>query len=441
MKVATSSDPAARARAVRDAMPEGGLFHGKGFRIAPHPFPLPPQVAEELDKLGYRLARFMRACNELYHASLAGRVPPWVAGLLDHGKPDHLMRLMRERRLRNVLPAVIRPDLILTHEGYAISELDSVPGGIGLTGWMNRTYARLGSRVLGGEDGMLDGFESIFPCGDIVVSNEAGDYRPEMQWLAGELNQRANETTRWRVVGGDHVPDGRPVYRFFELFDLPNVPCAAALMEAVKSKPELVTPPFKSFLEEKILFALFWLGPLQTFWVRELGSRTFEALRKVIPYSWMVSPEPLPPHAVLPRLEVNGWDEVKAFSKSRRNLILKVSGFSERAWGGRGVRVGHDLSQPQWAAALDEALRDFPGQPHVLQEFRQGDLFRHACLENNNDLVEMTGRVRLCPYYFVADGKTRLGGALATLCPADKKLLHGMEDAILVPAVAPASCR
>jgi len=26
-----------------------------------------------------------------------------------------------------------------------------------------------------------------------------------------------------------------------------------------------------------------------------------------------------------------------------------------------------------------------------------------------------------------------LKGALATLCPTDKKLIHGMEDAVLVP--------
>jgi hypothetical protein len=41
--------------------------------------------------------------------------------------------------------------------------------------------------------------------------------------------------------------------------------------------------------------------------------------------------------------------------------------------------------------------------------------------------------VRLCPYYFVASDKAQLCGALATICPADKKLLHGMKDAILVP--------
>ena len=29
-----------------------------------------------------------------------------------------------------------------------------------------------------------------------------------------------------------------------------------------------------------------------------------------------------------------------------------------------------------------------------------------------------------------------LGGVLATICPADKKIIHGMKDAILAPCVA-----
>ena len=50
----------------------------------------------------------------------------------------------------------------------------------------------------------------------------------------------------------------------------------------------------------------------------------------------------------------------------------------------------------------------------------------------------MRGRVRLCPYYFILDGRAELRGALATIVPADKKLVHGMTDAILAPtAVAP----
>jgi hypothetical protein len=50
-------------------------------------------------------------------------------------------------------------------------------------------------------------------------------------------------------------------------------------------------------------------------------------------------------------------------------------------------------------------------------------------------LQRMKGRVRLCPYYFCGERETKLGGVLATICPADKKLLHGMKDAILAPCI------
>ena len=45
----------------------------------------------------------------------------------------------------------------------------------------------------------------------------------------------------------------------------------------------------------------------------------------------------------------------------------------------------------------------------------------------------MSGRARLSPYYFVSGEKTELAGILATICPADKKVIHGMKDAVMVP--------
>jgi hypothetical protein len=49
--------------------------------------------------------------------------------------------------------------------------------------------------------------------------------------------------------------------------------------------------------------------------------------------------------------------------------------------------------------------------------------------------IEVDGRLRLCPYYFVVAGQTRLSGALATFCPPDKKIIHGMQDAALLPCM------
>ncbi len=424
------------ARSVHAALPDGGLFHEKDWRISPRPFGITPAFRGEIDKLGYRLMLFVRACEQLYRLSVKGRQPAWVADLLDRGKPPALVASQREHSVAGEIPRVLRPDLVLTDEGFTIAEIDSVPGGIGLTAWLNRTYAALGCDVVGGADGMLDGFAGIVPGGDIVVSEEAATYRPEMEWLARELNASHAAAGQWRVSGAEPRTDWQKnVYRFFELFDLENVPCAPGLMDLAAAKQITVTPPFKPALEEKLWFALFWLKPLEDFWRRELGERAHLALQRCIPYTWLVDPEPLPRHAVLPRLEAHSWNEVASFSQKKRNFILKISGFSETAWGSRGVVVASDLPQREWKEELESALADFGNRPHILQAFHPGRLVEESYwLPGSDRLQPMRGRVRLCPYYFVGDKSITCGGALATICPDDKKLLHGMRDAILVPA-------
>jgi hypothetical protein len=430
------ADRLQRAEAIRSSLPEGGLFHEKSWRVSPDAFQIDQKFAEEIDKLGYRLTRFVRACNQLYRFSISGRQPAWIADLLDRGKPQEMIALQREKALMMATPRVIRPDIILTEGGYIIAELDNVPGGIGLTAWLDQVYSQNGAEILGGAEGMLDGFASILPGGDIVVSEEAAAYRPEMEWLAAQLNATRSDSAPWRVVDPIQRDDWQPrVYRFFELYDLANVPCARQLWEKEFRGELSVTPPMKPALEEKMWFALFWLKPLESFWRRELGERNMLALRKVIPYTWLVDPEPLPRHAVLPRLETHTWGEVGHFSQKQRALILKISGFSEHAWGSRGVVVAQDMSQAAWQSELKRALAEFDTHPHILQQFHQGRLVEHDYLDvSEGRLRRMRGRVRFCPYYFVGEKAAVCGGALATICPDDKKLLHGMRDAILVPA-------
>lgn len=421
----------ASADAIRRAMPHTGLFAEKDWLLSPMPFFVGSDFAEELDKLGYRLGRFIRACNLLYGLSVKGKQPGWIAGYVDRGKPAELVAISREKALRDEIPLVIRPDLILTEEGFVASELDSVPGGIGLTAWFNATYAALGFDVLGGAEGMLEGFRSILPRGGtIAVSRESATYRPEMEWLAARLGPGfsvADAETLSAPVGD--------VYRFFELFDLPNLPAVAGWREAIRSGALRVTPPFKPQLEEKMWFALFWAHPLREFWRRELGERHWLALRAVIPRTWIVDPAPVPHHAVLPGLEISAWQELADFSQKDRDLILKVSGFSEMAWGSRGVVLGSDLSHSAWKEALSAAVADFPERPRILQRFHKGKTVEQPYFDRETGALRtMQGRVRLCPYYFVADGNAKLCGALATVCPADKKLIHGMRDAVMAPA-------
>ena len=434
--------PDQAAHFIRAALPPGGLFAGMNWRISPVPFPLPKGLAAEIESLGRVLLQFYRAANLLYRKSGEGKQPGWVARWLDLGKPAELIELQRSIAFKNDVPRVIRPDILLTETGFSITELDSIPGGIGLTAWLGVTYSKVrqASRLpalIGGADGMLRGFEGIFGGAQhvyLVVSEEASTYKPEMQWLSEQLGARF-------TLHDSHFEDfaaDSAVYRFFELFDLRNVASARKIFDLAAQKKIRLTPPPKPLFEEKMLFALLWNRNLQSFWRQELGESFLGRLKRVIPYTWLVDPAPLPPHAAIPELNLTDWQQLKTLSQKERDLILKVSGFSADAWGARGVFLGSDLSQAEWGAAVDAALKNFNTSPRVLQRFHKPSPVEATWFDfAKNETVPMLGRVRLCPYYFVVGegdaARPQLGGALATVVPTDKKIVHGMTDAILAP--------
>ena len=445
-----------RLATIRDAFPKEGLFAEKDWLLSADAFPVERKFLADLEQLGHRLFVFQRACNQLYQLSVKGKQPDWVARYLDAGKPKELIEFSRRKEIRDDLPRVIRPDLILTDNGYIIAEIDSVPGGIGLTGWLNQTYSKFDNAIVGGADGMLEGFRTVLPNGgDIVISEESATYKPEMEWVAARLNQQRAVAVgvdrgsnpaevnapsySWRVTRAENYDpqNGRAVYRFFELFDLPNIPGIENTLHANAEGSITITPPIKPYLEEKMWFALFWMQPLREFWRRELGDKYFIKLQEVLPYSWLLDPTPLPQHAVIPRLEIHDWREAARFSQKDRELLLKVSGFSPLGWGSRGIALGSDLPHAEWEKRIEHGLATFESSPTILQRFHKGRLFDHSYLDRDSgEMKTMKGRVRLCPYYFVEGDRVRMRGALATIVPADKKFLHGMSEAILVPSKA-----
>ncbi|MEI7955311.1 MAG: hypothetical protein WCJ66_09100 [Verrucomicrobiota bacterium] len=417
---------------LQSALPEGGLFGGGGWRYSPQPLRLTRAEARQMMALGHPLAKFQQACDRLYRSSAGEKGPPWLAPLLDAGKPEWMLAWQRDGRTADEFPRVVRPDLILTEQGFAMTELDSVPGGMGVTAWLSRVYAEAGFDVLGGAEGMLEGFRSLLPNGGaVLLAEESADYRPEMAWLTRQLG------TAWEVVPAEtYAADGRDVYRFFELFDWRSVPAAEALAAASAAGGASVTPPFKPHLEDKLWLALLWSPSLKREWEQALRGAHLQRLRQLVPFGWVLDATPLPPHAALPRLDVHAWHEVAAFSQKDRHLVLKISGFHPTAWGSRGVFIGHDLSSAEWSDRLIHALDDAQSQPWMLQQFHEGRPVEHPVFRDDGSVEMMQGRVRLCPYFFTnRAGVTRFAGCLATIVPLDKKKIHGMRDGILVPCV------
>ncbi|TVR46677.1 MAG: hypothetical protein EA425_16920 [Puniceicoccaceae bacterium] len=453
---------------LREALGRQALFEGKTWRLSPAAWPLTPEQVGHIEAIGRACFEFQQALETLYQRSASDRnllrnrplKAPWVADYLDRGKPPHLRELARDARLRGIHAPVLRPDLLLTEEGFALTEIDSVPGGIGLTGFLNRLYrSPANADIIGEDDLMLTHFYRSLarlapnpgnPVIAIVVSEEASTYRPEMQWLADELQHQGRRVhclapEQIFPLGGALFLDveGDPVkidviYRFFELFDLPNIPGQEHILEAWEAGEVVVSPPLKTYSEEKLGLALFHHHRLRDFWEENLSREARRTLAGIVPKSWILDPTPLPPGAVLDGPPVGGrppadWLELAEASQKERDLILKISGFHETAWGARSVLLGSDVSRTVWRAGLEAALSQAGDHPHVLQEFRKPRRVRHPLFADDGSSAPREGRLRLCPYFFVEDNGPVLSGILATFCPPDKKIIHGMQDAALLP--------
>jgi hypothetical protein len=437
------------------------------WRVAPEPWRIGAALAERIFRLGPHLHAFYQAANRLYLESVNGARPAWVHALLDQGKPTDLVAFQRAKRFRDDTPRVIRPDLIETEDGrLVICELDSVPGGIGLTARMADDYARYGLGVLGGADGLVEAFAAMIrdvarkpaPSLAIVVSEESSDYWHEQVYLGDRLRRRDLPTLVVRPDAlRDHGADGVSaidpatgaavavdvVYRFFELFDLANVPQSALLQYAAQGARVAVTPPYKAHLEEKLLFALYQHPALAGFWRAALPGATRDVLDEMLPRTWVLDPAPLPPQAVYPDLVVNGaaitdFRQLIDTTKKERDFVVKPSGFSPAAWGSRGVKFGIDSSAADWRQIIESALDAFPQTPHILQRHHKpaktsARYFRF----DTGQMAMFDARARLCPYYFVVGDEVRFGGMNVTLCPLDKHAIHGMSEAVMVPAGAP----
>lgn len=443
---------------------------GPGWQLSPTPYALSQGQFDALNVLGELLVRYVQAVEVLYRESRNPNlpVPEWVANLYDQGKPEALLQFARMKRFKAHAPLVLRPDLLIREDGWTLCEIDAVPGGIGFTSALNRFYRQNGFPVIEPQNGMPGAFLDMLkacvpaignPVIAIILSDESADYRAEMSWLVDTirngsdqceayehiflLHPRDVDLVREALVFTDPVSGTEKkidvIYRFFELFDLPNVPKIELMQYAVKKGLVVCTPPFKPHLEEKLSLVLLHHPALESFWRRELGDVGFEQLRAWVPPGWMMDPAPVPPQAVIPGLSVSGqplqdFRQLKQASQKERELVLKPSGFSELGWGSRGVTIGHDHSGEAWGERIETALDSFGQTPYILQRFVPGSVQEIQRVDvQTGALTAFKARTRLCPYYFVTAGKAELVGVLATSCPADKKLIHGMQDAVLAP--------
>ena len=131
-----NSRPMLAYESIKSALAAQPLFEAKTWQLSPEAWPLTREQVAQLGQIGAACLEFHQALETLYLRAVAGKnllrnkplVAPWVAEYLDRGKPAGLVQHARDSRMRGVFSPVLRPDLLLTEHGFALTELDSVPG-------------------------------------------------------------------------------------------------------------------------------------------------------------------------------------------------------------------------------------------------------------------------------------------------------------------------
>lgn len=446
------------------------FFKDKKWELSPTPLFLAPDIADQIENIGTACFDFLKSISQLYHASRNNKsilrnkdlIVPWVANYFNQGKSELLLKHVDLDTLRHSIPRIIRPDLLLTEDGLAMTELEVVPGGIGFTSFLYNLYEADPINFIGSSSGMKDGFynslaslakKNPLPVIAILVSDESETYQPEFLWLAQQLTALGRkvycinpnviyyEDSKLKAsinTASPEIIEIDIIYRFFELFDLDNIPTASIIIQAIEEQSVILSPPFNPIFEEKLCMALFHHYQLEDFWNESLSKESFQILKKIIPPTWIIDAQPFGPNAILNGPHVNGkplgsWTELAQASQKNRNFIIKRSGYHSEAWGARSVTIGSDCSQDEWTKKIELALADSKTSPFIIQEFKKPKKLSHPIYNKEGEIIEMQGRVRLCPYYFKDVERAEIKGILGTICPADKKIIHGMTVATFVP--------
>lgn len=374
------------------------------FRVSPFPLDLSPQETQELLRIGRDIAEFVDAADELY------RTDGELKELLDRGKPDFL----KAGRLAHYL--FVRPDVIITQGGFSVCEIETSPFGLALAELLNRAYRFAGFDTLVSDDALTKFMVGHTPDrGIIVYSQNTASYAGQLQFLADRV--LSGNGRKWGVELADDVLNKAPkgLYRGFYQYECLVDPCVDNVVQFCAGSQDIkVIPSLTPHIEEKALLALLWDKRWDKFLSSQLGFATVNHLREVVPPTWIIGQEQF----FLPGLPegIESSEGLASLSKSKRNFVLKKSGFGSGSSWAEGVSFLQEKSSIKAQEIIHAAASD-SSCLYVIQEFRRGVERRMFYEGDGASLTEMVVKVRVTPYFSMTkDSHGKLIAIKATGC-------------------------
>lgn len=391
------------------------------FRVSPVPLQLSSEQKHELQIIGYDVTSYFKAVDELYQENVGG-----IRAILDTGKPQIFLTNQPSHYL------FIRPDLIITPQGFSICEIETSPFGLALAEILNRAYQNEGYETIVANGTLPEEIRKNTPIeGNIIFSNKTEAYTGQMTFLADQVfsgngrNWQA-ETIRQYVRNEEQSN----IYRGFYLEEYFSDPFVRFLLDNPTGNNHQLIPSPTPYLEEKAILSFIYDIRFEKCLRHVLGDASFKHLREIIPPTWIVGQEqyfaPGLPDNVSTSVDLAG------LSKSKRTLVLKSSGFSDNSSWKEGVHFLHKESSQQALKELHSAEED-KSHLYVIQQFKKGVniLMKYESQDNESTYLPMSVRVRLTPYFSVInDGQEgKLIAIKATGCE-NTDFIHATSTSI-----------
>lgn len=375
--MATHSDDGLRRRLSDTGIGYAGV-EGVWWRPACEPFPLPNEVAGQLDEIGPALFAFFDAIVDLYKSGTSHQLK-W---LLEYKVPDYIQRLVAEGRVDS-----LRPDFQLypASDGSSayrlvLTELEICPSAHGFCHAMQAAYGlpidlvEGFARYLDGRNLLFAGtqawseflFEQLLFCQaladegivgrvlyDLPLATMAEEIRRGERWLPplfgipektpdwnddvlGRLREHDLESFLWPIDETWPLDVGDAVVFRFGYFD-----CFRAKtlhhFQRWQSAGAYLLNPTTFFLENKSIMAALNLAAVR----RRLDESSLAVLDRCIPETFLLTEESLA------RL----YDE-------RADWVVKYAAYDggNKAWGGRSLEIGARHTAESWQDVLERYL-------------------------------------------------------------------------------------
>lgn len=315
----------------------------------------------------------------------------------------------------------LRPDILLTEDGWKICEVETSLFGFALSLFLQDQYQpghMLGSSHLALR-AFLEDWEARFGTqhGRFVYSDHTDRFVGQLRYLAKRLRAVGGEFRVEHISSALHRRQRTPTYRCFYLYEAAHDPAVAEFLQRQRT----IAPSNTGFYESK-----YPLAVLPSSLVREdLSAAEYDLLRHCLLPTWVLSTD-VPRNFPLP---LTSWSELALLPKSERKFVIKRAGNHTDASWARSVVFLHKRSRQEVEHALRVAQLN-PGE-WIIQPFFGNTKREVVHLSRDGKQLEtMKGRVRLTPYFRSTDGS--LLTAKATL-RRDTLFIHGASDSINLP--------